>query len=299
MKYNDLIGATVRNAAPLQLEGSILEALEYEGTTMMAYMGPPQSSYRRPLNELHVEGMLKVFNESGLDIKQAVIHAPYIVNPAQDDPEKRQYCVDFISKEVHMAASAGFKKIVLHPGAYLKQSISDGLNHIALSINEILANNNDSDIKILVETMAGKGSEACHTFEEMSELLKMVPADRVDVCFDTCHTWDAGYNTKDDYEGVLAQFDSLIGLKRIGAIHLNDSKNSCGARKDRHQNLGYGYIGFETLYRFYSDPIFKDIPKILETPYVGDNAPYKQEIAMLRNHQFDEHLQEKCGGSHE
>lgn len=291
MRMNDLLGGTVRNASPDQLAGSVKEALSYDADTFMVYLGPPQSSYRRPLSELHVAEMTRLMQENAMDITKAVIHAPYIVNLAQADDEKRNYAVDFITREATEAIDAGFSRMVVHPGAFLEATPQEGLARIAKSLNEVSSRLSSPSFSILVETMAGKGSEACHVFGEIHDLLSLLPQS-FGVCFDTCHVWDAGYDIRNDYEQVLSAFDQAIGLTRIGCLHLNDSKNPCGARKDRHANIGFGAIGFDALHRFYADPRFAGVPKILETPFVtkesGETvAPYRQEIAMIRAGFFD------------
>ena len=157
----------------------------------------------------------------------------------------------------------------------------------------------DHDVRIALETMAGKGTEIGRSFEELARIIDGVTHnDRLSICFDTCHTHDAGYNIKNDFDGVLNEFDKIIGIDRIKVVHVNDSKNEQGAHKDRHENIGFGYIGFDALNNVVHHEAFKDIPKILETPYVGEDKknkkpPYRFEIEMLKSQIFDPKLKGK------
>lgn len=163
-------------------------------------------------------------------------------------------------------------------------------------MNEVLEK--DDKVQIALETMAGKGSEIGRTFEEIAQIIEGVTHnDKLSVCFDTCHVHDAGYDIVNDFDGVLEQFDKIIGVDRIKVVHVNDSKNERGAHKDRHENIGFGHIGFDALHYIIHHPQLATLPKILETPYVGldkksKKAPYKFEIEMIRNGSFNPELQE-------
>ena len=198
-----------------------------------------------------------------------------------------------------MVAECGLKYMVLHPGAHMKEGSSQGVRYIAEGINEILSSPKTLDTVILLETMAGKGTEVGRTFEEIKGIIDLVyDKSRVMVCLDTCHINDAGYDLVDNYDGVFKSFDEIIGLDKIKAIHLNDSKNPLDSHKDRHENIGFGEIGFTALHKVLIDPRFENIPKILETPYIEKSklvsiSPYNKEITMLKSGIFNPNLKEE------
>lgn len=202
-----------------------------------------------------------------------------------------------MQQEIERTQAIGAKDIVLHPGAHVGAGVDAGINKIIEGLNEVLTN--DNNVRIALETMAGKGTEIGRSFEELARIIDGVHNnERLSVCFDTCHTHDAGYNVKEDFDGVLNEFDKIIGVDRIKVVHVNDSKNDRGAQKDRHENIGFGYIGFDALNYIVHHDSFKDIPKILETPYVGEDKknkkpPYKLEIEMLKQQHFDPELKNK------
>ena len=291
------IGSHVSNNGDEMLIGSVKEALSYKANCFMIYLGPPQSTMRKDASRLNINEMRMLIDKFNINIEDVIVHAPYIVNLAQPDPEKREFAVNFITKEMKTMAKVGCKYMVLHPGAHMNMGVDKGLELIADSLKKILNNTKDDSTCIALETMAGKGTECCSKFEEIKKLIDLVDSERIVVCFDTCHTHDSGYDIINDYEGVLKEFDELIGLDKIKVIHLNDSLNTLGSHKDRHANIGFGNIGFETLLRFVLDERFKDVPKILETPYVKEEkdsySPYLYEIEMIRNGVFDEELLNK------
>lgn len=291
------LGCHVGNSGDKMLVGSVVEALSYNANCFMIYLGAPQNTYRKEIERLNIPEMTAIIKENNIKTEDIIVHAPYIVNLAQSDEEKRSFAVEFISKEIIATDKVGARYIVLHPGAHVKMGEEVGLNNIVKSLKEVLENTKDTKVSIALETMAGKGSELCYKFEHIKFLMDEVKSNRLVVCYDTCHTNDAGYDYINDYEGVLAEFDKLIGLEKIKVIHLNDSKNELGARKDRHENIGFGKIGFDALMQFVRDKRFKDIPKILETPYVKgekeDYPPYKYEIEMIKSGVFDSDLIEK------
>lgn len=292
------IGSHVSNSGDLMLAGSLAEALGYGANAFMVYLGPPQSTIRKPFNALNSDLMNEGLKQYGLNVEDVIIHAPYIVNLAQPDEEKRKFAIDFITNEMKAMAKIGAKYMVVHPGAHMKQGVEKGLELIADSFKKILQNTINDNTCIAIETMAGKGSECCFEFWQIGKLIELVGKDfenRLVVCFDTCHTHDSGYDIINDYEGVLQEFDQKVGLDKIKVIHLNDSKNLKGDKKDRHSNFGFGNIGFNTLMKFVNDERFKDVPKILETPYVKVDdktsyPPYKYEIQMIKNGKFDNDL---------
>ena len=276
--------------------GSVEEAVSYDATAFMIYTGAPQNTRRKPVDALNIDAARTAMEKAGIDPKDVVVHAPYVMNLANPDPTKRAFAIDFLVSEIDRTHAMGAKQIVLHPGAHVKEGADVGIKHIITSLNEVLERTKDKDVLIALETMAGKGTECGRSFEEIAQIIEGVTRDeRLSVCFDTCHTHDAGYNIKDDFEGVIAKFDKIIGKERISVFHINDSKNPQGASKDRHANLGTGHIGFEALSGVVHHPDFEAIPKILETPYVTETdtdtkkvyPPYKFEIAMLRNKRFD------------
>lgn len=298
------IGSHVSNSGDLMLYNSLQEALSYKANCFMVYLGPPQSTQRKPFNLLHSDLLLQGLKENNINPSDVIVHAPYIVNLAQPDLEKRKFGVDFITSELKMTGLVGARYMVLHPGAHMKEGIDRGLELIADSLKQILNNTSGDDTVIAIETMAGKGTECCYEFSQIRKLIDLVGKplnERIGVCFDTCHVHDAGYDIINDYEGVLKEFDEIIGLDKIKVFHINDSKNEKGSHKDRHENIGFGLIGFDALMRFINDERFIDKPKILETPYVkdGDDSypPYKYEIEMIRSGHFDNNIMERIIGN--
>lgn len=281
-----LLGSHVSMSGKKMLLGSSEDAAKYGATTFMIYTGAPQNTRRKPIEELNIEAGQAHMAENG--ISDVVVHAPYIINLANTTkPETFQLGVDFLQQEIERTAALGVNQIVLHPGAHVGAGVDKGIARIIEGLNEVLSS--DYPVKIALETMAGKGTEIGRNFEEIARIIDGVTHnERLSVCFDTCHVHDAGYDIISDFDQVLHEFDQIIGQERISVIHINDSKNEVGAGKDRHENLGFGYIGFESLHGIVHHPDFADVPKILETPFVGadpkkKHAPYQIEIAMLRD----------------
>lgn len=291
-----LIGSHVSMSGKKMLEGSAEEAHRFGESTFMIYTGAPQNTRRKNINDLNIEKGHKVMEQYGLS--NIVVHAPYIINIGNTTkPEVYELGVNFLQNEIERTQAIGAKDIVLHPGAHVGAGADKGINQIIKGLNEVLTH--DHDVRIALETMAGKGTEIGRSFEELARIIDGVTHnDRLSICFDTCHTHDAGYNIKNDFDGVLNEFDKIIGIDRIKVVHVNDSKNEQGAHKDRHENIGFGYIGFDALNNVVHHEAFKDIPKILETPYVGEDKknkkpPYRFEIEMLKSQIFDPKLKEK------
>lgn len=288
------IGCHVSNKSPEMLLGSVREALSYGATAMMVYLGPPQNSFRKPISSLRVEEARQLALDGGIDPADIVVHAPYILNLAQEDESHRRFAIDFMINEVNDTGIIGARNYVFHPGSRLHLSPQEGLEKIARALREIIDRTEGSGVDLVVETMSGKGTECGRDFEEIAFLLKAVDSPRLKVCLDTCHVHDAGYDLVSGYEETLSAFDRIIGFDRLAVIHINDSKNERGARKDRHENIGCGKIGFSTLARIASDERFKDKPKILETPYVKtgemETSPYREEIALLRAGSFHDFI---------
>ena len=282
------LGCHVGMTAPDYYLGSVKEALSYGANTFMFYTGAPQNSVRKPLDQLKIEEGRALIKASGIDENKIVVHAPYIINGANSlKPDIKDLATQLIRLEIERTSGFGAKILVLHPGAHVGAGEEAGIASLVDCLNEVFETN-ASDVRVALETMAGKGSEIGRTFAEISQIIKGCKyPERLGVCLDTCHISDAGYDVN-DIDGVLQEFDAIIGLERLLAIHINDSKNPRGARKDRHENLGYGCIGFDALNRFVHHPKLVGIPMILETPYVEDKPPYKQEIAMLRSSCFED-----------
>lgn len=276
--------------------GSVQEALSYGSSVFMVYTGAPQNTRRKPIEEMNIDAAHAAMRESGINPEDIVVHAPYIMNLANPNPETRAFGVQFLSEEIRRTEAMGARQIVLHPGAHVGQGPEVAIAHIIEGLNQVIENTSGSPVQIALETMAGKGTEIGRSFEEIAAIIQGITHDeRISVCFDTCHTHDAGYAIKDDFAGVLETFDATVGLERIKVLHINDSQNPQGAGKDRHANLGMGHIGFDALLNVIETERFKDIPKILETPYVTENdaskkriyPPYKYEIEMVKARTFD------------
>ena len=296
------IGSHVSLKGSEMLIGSVKEALSYNANSFMIYTGAPQNTRRKPIEELRIEEAILLMEENGLELDDVVVHAPYVMNLANPDPEKRDFAVKFFTSEIERTARIGAKQIVLHPGAHVKQGADIGIANIIEGLDRVIENTKDLDVLIALETMAGKGTECGRNFEELAQIINGVKDNsKLSVCFDTCHTHDAGYETKEDFDKVIKEFDEVIGKERISVFHINDSKNEKSAGKDRHENIGFGFLGFEALNYIVHHPDFEDIPKILETPYVTKTPdskervypPYKEEIEMFRNQSFDSEILEK------
>ncbi len=290
------IGSHVSMSGKKMLLAASEEAVSYGANTFMIYTGAPQNTRRKKIEELNIEEGRKHMAAHG--IEEIIVHAPYIINIGNTKNHATfELGVNFLRSEIERTEAIGAKQIVLHPGAHVGAGVEAGIKRIVEGLNEVLTG--QENVQIALETMAGKGSECGKTFEELAMIIDGVTHnDKLSVCFDTCHTHDAGYDIVNDFDGVLEEFDKIIGLDRLKVLHINDSKNERGARKDRHENIGFGHIGFDALNYIVHHPQLQHIPKILETPYVGTDKnnkkpPYKHEIAMLRNKQFDEHLLEK------
>ncbi len=291
--YKLLLGSHVSMNSPDFYEGSVKEALSYGSNVFMFYTGAPQNTYRKPLSELKIQEGRKLIKEAGIDESKIIVHAPYIINGANKSREDLfDLSIKVIGSELERTAGFGCKILVLHPGAHVSQGYDVAIDNLAECLDIVLSKDN-SDVKIALETMAGKGTEIGITFEQIKTIIdKCKYKDRLGVCLDTCHISDAGYDVH-DVDGVLKEFDRVIGLDRLLVVHLNDSKNVRGAHKDRHENMGYGYIGYETMYKYAHHPLLNGIPKVLETPYINEKPPYKQEIEMLKSGKYIEGWREK------
>ena len=288
-----LIGSHVSMSGKKMLLGAAEEAASYQATTFMIYTGAPQNTRRKPIEEMQIAAGQDFMTEKG--ISNIVVHAPYIINLGNTiKPENFGFAVSFLQEEIQRAQALGATQITLHPGAHVGAGPEAGIKQIIKGLNEVLEKNQTAQIAL--ETMAGKGTEIGRSFEELAAIIDGVTLnEKLSVTLDTCHTNDAGYHVKEDFDGVLNEFDKIIGLDRLKVIHVNDSKNPQGSHKDRHANIGFGTIGFEALNKIVHHEQLTALPKILETPYVGEDkknkkAPYGYEIAMLREKNFDPEL---------
>ncbi|AIY05272.1 endonuclease IV [Planococcus sp. PAMC 21323] len=280
-----LLGSHVSMSGKKMLLAASEEAASYGASTFMIYTGAPQNTRRKPIEDLNIDAGLA--HMAANNLTNIVVHAPYIINLGNTQkPETFQHGVEFLQKEIERTAALGAKQIVLHPGAHVGAGADAGIAKIIEGLNEVLTQ--DYPVNIALETMAGKGTECGRSFEEIAAIINGVTHnERLSVCFDTCHTHDAGYNIKEDFNGVLEQFDRIVGIDRLQVLHINDSKNVRGAAKDRHENIGFGEIGFDALNGIVHHPDLMHVPKILETPYVGADAknkkpPYAFEIEMFK-----------------
>ena len=287
-----ILGSHVSYKNDTQLVGSVKEALSYGSITFMFYTGAPQNTQRGTINDLLTIDALNLMKENNIALENVICHAPYIVNLANNqDLEKYQFAQDFLRNEINRCETLGVRYIVLHPGSATKLERSYAIDNIVNGINNILIK--EDNIVILLETMAGKGTELGINIDEIKYIIDHINyQDKIGVCLDTCHLNDSGIDIAkfDDY---LSEFESKIGLNKIGCIHINDSKNPINSHKDRHENLGFGTIGWDNLLNVIYHPSLENVPKILETPYVNrDFAPYKQEIEAIKNRQFNPNLYE-------
>ncbi|WP_409301718.1 deoxyribonuclease IV [Peribacillus sp. SCS-155] len=287
------IGSHVSMSGKHMLLAASSEAVSYGANTFMIYTGAPQNTRRKKIEDLNIEEGRRHMELNGID--EIVVHAPYIINIGNtQNPSTFGFAVDFLQTEIERTEAIGAKQLVLHPGAHVGAGTEEGIKKIIEGLNEVLTSS--QQVQIALETMAGKGSECGRSFEELAMIIDGVTHnDKLSICFDTCHTHDAGYDIVDDFDGVLNEFDKIVGMDRLKVLHVNDSKNVKGSRKDRHENIGFGQIGFEALSYIVHHPQLEDIPKILETPFVGEDKknqkpPYKFEIEMLRGKTFDKEL---------
>ena len=277
------IGSHVGFSKNDQLVGSLEEALSYNANTFMFYTGAPQNTMRYEIDDEFNKKAYEIMKEKNILLEKVIVHAPYIINLANPDPEKHNFAISFLKQEVSRCEKLGIKNMVLHPGSHVGIGIDEGIKQIVDGLNKVLED--DKSVCILLETMAGKGSEVGFDFTQISDIIKQInKKDLIGVCMDTCHIHDSGYDLN-DFDKVLDEFDKIVGLKYVKCIHINDSKNPCGAKKDRHENIGKGYIGLDNLIKVIYNKRLDNIPKILETPYINEVAPYKEEIELIRKYE--------------
>jgi len=271
-----------------QLLGSTKQAIDYGANAFMFYTGAPQNTVRKSLDEILRDQAYELMKENGIELENVICHAPYIINLANNiSEEKWQFSISFLKQELSRCKTLGIKYIVVHPGSAVGLEKCVALKNIADALNFIITE--DSPM-ILLETMAGKGTECGSSLEEIKEILNQVNSDNIGVCIDTCHLNDAGYDVA-KFDEFLEGFDRIIGIDKIHCVHLNDSKNELATHKDRHENLGLGTIGYEALLNVVNNEKLKNVPKILETPYVEKlYPPYKFEIDSLRKGEYNPNL---------
>ena len=290
------IGSHVSFKKEDQLLGSVKEALSYGSNAFMIYTGAPQNTRRDKINSTLTKEAKNLMKKNNIDIKNVVVHAPYLINLANaNNADNYNFSISFLKQEISRCEELGINKIVLHPGSHVGAGVEVGIKNIINALNLVIRE--DQSVYICLETMSGKGSECGSSFEEIKEIIDGVKYnDKLLVCLDTCHMHDAGYDVS-DFDKLMKEFDETIGLDKLGCIHVNDSKNERGIKKDRHANIGYGNIGFDNLINIIYHPLLKSVPKILETPYVAETEdgkkiypPYEWEIKMIKEKKFDDNL---------
>lgn len=276
------LGSHVSLKAPNYFLGSIQESLSYGANACMIYTGAPSNTRRISMDKFKIEEAKELMKAHDFLMERVIVHAPYLINLANSiKPETAEFGVEFLKEELKRVAMLGAGTLVLHPGSHLKAGVETGIEWIQKGLNAVL-DTDESSVCIALETMAGKGNEVGRSFEELSAILEGVhKKERIKICLDTCHIHDAGYDVS-HFDEVLEQFDSILGLDRLAVLHINDSKNERGAHKDRHANIGAGFIGFEALANVVHHPKLTKITKILETPYIDGKPPYQEEIRQLR-----------------
>lgn len=281
-----LIGSHLRYESE-ELYGIIKNTIDINGNSAMFYSGESISTKRFPISEILNLKAHKLMKENNIKMEHVFLHAPFIINIANNENiNKYNYYLNFLKEEMKRCEKYMLKYLILHPGSSVKLSKDIALNNVVSALNDVLK---DSKVTILLEFMSGKGTELLSNIDEIKYVLDRVLYNNIGVCLDTCHMHDAGINLE-NFDSFLEEFDKKIGLDKIKCIHLNDSKNARGSRKDRHENIGYGTIGFETLLNICYNKKIEDVPKILETPIVKTGtkiySPSIYEIENLRNKKF-------------
>ncbi|KLL03805.1 MAG: endonuclease IV [Mycoplasmataceae bacterium CE_OT135] len=277
---NLIIGRHCLMKNPDYLPGAVKEASSYEANALMIYLGAPQNSFRQPLNVLKVSEFKQTLKENNIDINHVIVHGSYLINLANTiKQEVFNFSLELLEKEIKRMEEIGLKTLILHPGSHLTATKEEGLIQIARGLNLILAKN--SAIRIALETMSGKGRELGITFEQLKFIIDKINfKEKIGVCWDTCHLYSAGYDLKNNLEKVIEEFDQIIGLDKLWVIHINDSLQELGAKKDRHENIGYGKIGLPALKKIVHHPKLSGVIKLLETP--RNREYYREEIKILK-----------------
>ena len=284
-----IIGSHVGFNSKDQLLGSLNQALSYGANTFMFYTGAPQNTVRSKIDDSITKKAVEVMKENNIELNNIIVHAPYIINLANNkEDDKYNFSIRFLKEEIERCKKIGIKYLVLHPGSHVGVGVEEGLKSIIFALNQV--NKSNDSVIILLETMAGKGTELGTDFNQLKTIIDGIDKkEMIGVCMDTCHLNDAGFDIS-NFDVILDQFDTIIGLNYLHCIHINDSKNPLGAHKDRHENIGYGTLGFDNLINVIYNERLDNIPKILETPWIGDYPPYKEEIEMIKNKTFNSKL---------
>ena len=265
---------------------SVTNGYEAMGRTMVSFGGNtfawftrnPRGGKAKDIDNADVQKLQQILAEKNFG--KLVAHASYTMNLCSAKPETRANALDMLKQDLQRMEMVRNQLYNFHPGSHTGQGVEIGIKQIADGLNASLWP--DMHTTVLLETMAGKGSEVGKTFEELREIIDRTTLnDKLGVCLDTCHIWDGGYDIVNDLDGVLTNFDKIIGLDRLKAIHFNDSKNECGAAKDRHEKLGQGFIGMEAMKRIALHPALQNLPFILETP--NDDEGYMEEIKLVNS----------------
>ena len=288
---NLIIGSHVSFLKEKQLLGCVEEMISYGGNAFMLYTGAPQNVNRMSIDENLTIKAHDLIKKNNIDQNHLFVHAPYIINLA--NPSNQSFAINFLKQEIKRCEQLKIKHLIVHPGNHLGLGLEKGIEIIIDTLNKIITPN--QKVIICLETMSGKGSECGYNFEQLKQIIDGVnEKDKIAICLDTCHLHDGGYDIT-NFDTILKEIDDIIGLNKIACIHINDSKNERGTKKDRHENIGLGKIGFDTLINIIYHQKTAHIPKILETPYIAfDNKkaypPYKREIEMIKEKKFNSNL---------
>ena len=254
------------------------QMVQFGGNTFAWFTRNPRGGKSKDIEPGDIEALSEILSEKKFG--KLVAHASYTMNLCSANPETRANGLDMLVKDLEKMEALPGQYYNFHPGSHTGQGSDTGIEQIAEGLNKALYP--AMKTTVLLETMAGKGSEVGKSFEELQRIMDLVQCkDKLGVCFDTCHTWDSGYDIVNDLDGVLEQFDKIVGLDRLKAVHFNDSKNECGSHKDRHEKLGQGFIGMDAMKRIAMHPVFRGLPFILETP--NDDIGYIREIATVKS----------------
>lgn len=254
------------------------EALEIKANTFQFFTRNPRGGKAKDIDEADIECLKEIMKEN--NFVKVLAHAPYTLNACSADERTREFAIETMADDLARMEYLPNNLYNFHPGSHVKQGVEVGINYIVDMLNTVLKP--EQTTKVLLETMAGKGSEVGRNFEEIAEIINRVELkEHMGVCLDTCHVYDAGYDIVNDLDGVLEEFDRIIGLHRLHAIHLNDSKNPFESHKDRHEKIGEGSLGLEAITRIINHPKLRHLPFFLETP--NELEGYGKEIEILRN----------------
>ncbi len=291
-----LIGSHVSFKKEKQLLGCVEEIINYGGNSFMLYTGAPQNTSRLPIDKNLTLRGYELMKNNNMEINNVFVHAPYIINLAnKKNINNYHFSIKFLKEEIKRCDKLGVNKLILHPGSHVGEGIEIGIKNIINALNEVIEP--EQKTHICLEIMSGKGSECGSSFLELKEIIDNIDKkNKILVCLDTCHLFDAGYNLN-DFDAILDEFDELIGLSKLACIHINDSKNIIGSKKDRHANIGFGNIGFDTLIKIIYNRRIANVPKILETPFISEDdslikvyPPYKLEIEMIKKQKLNKNL---------